>query len=1075
MDRRTSWWLAAPALLAVVFAGEARAQSPCEEYGALTLAEGCGDLTYQGCCMGNGDLAWCEDGYVCSLPCSENQPPQNTCGWNAEEGYYDCGQTGADPSGEHPLECPACTPDCTGKVCGNGGCPLMPGACGTCDTCGEECVDGQCVFTACEGKECGDDGCGGSCGTCAEGDVCVDGECCTPACDGKNCGPDGCGGECGTCGDGFYCDDTQNCKECSCGDKQCGEDQCGQSCGECGEGFFCDADGYCQECTCEGKTCGGDGCGNPCGTCPAGQACANGTCTADVPFECQVHETPGCPGCECEACVCAMDSLCCDPDWYWDQFCVQECQYDCNGPACDSFCFPACEGLVCGDDGCGGACGTCPEGTYCGAGGKACLPCTCEGKQCGDDGCGNSCGECAEGETCANGVCVPAGCTPQDGPGCGGCACEACVCAADSFCCEVAWDELCVEACSVDCGANCPCVPNCGDAECGDDGCGGQCPPGCGEGEFCDAGVCATCTCEGKQCGDDGCGNSCGTCGENQFCNDQGQCIPPYPDSCLGLNEPSAPECPEGLGYAGCCDGSGRAVWCEDGQLFCIDCAAGQTTCGWLADEGFYDCGQTGSDPSGQFPYECSFAPCEPDCTGQMCGNGGCPGAGDVCGTCPEGLVCIEGQCQIGGCGDVTFAGCCDGAKLKWCEDGQIQTIDCSTKQPPNDVCGWKADAEFYDCGGSGADPTGTFPLECPAVCEPDCTGKQCGNGGCPDYPDTLCGTCAEGEICRDGACKTPGACENEADMSVVQEKGIDALNQATAACVLYGGCGTDQACLVNCIINGKPDATPPIEGTGLSDACAGCFATTGLCGLQNCLQQCAADSTSAPCKSCLWVNCTPAFGECTGLPVSCTPDCTDKVCGDDGCGNQCAPGCGANETCVNGQCEPICVPACEGKECGDDGCNGTCPPGCDAGEQCIEGQCCAPNCQDKECGDDGCGGSCGTCPAGEACSPAGQCECQADCTGKECGDDGCGGSCGDCGTGEQCVAGQCEALPPPDQGGQDAAGGDVPTQKDTGTGGGGGGGGGGCAAGGLGAPPWTFLFLMSGLGAAVLSRRRWS
>ncbi len=779
MARQNTWWLAALGLLVLVFAGEARAQSPCEQYGAETLGQGCGDLTFAGCCMGNGDLAWCEEGYVCSLPCSQNQPPNNTCGWNAEAGFYDCGQTGPDPSGQHPLECPACTPDCTGKECGNGGCPLSPGACGTCSGCGIECVDGLCVFTACEGKECGDDGCGGSCGTCPEGDVCVDGECCTPDCAGKECGPDGCGGECGTCGEGFYCD----------------------------------PNGTCQECSCAGKECGHDGCGNPCGTCPEGQACQviSGTCTADVPFECQVHETPGCPGCACEACVCALDDWCCDPGWHWDEFCVMECQYDCNGPACDSFCFPACEGLVCGDDGCGGACGTCPEGTYCGAGGKACIPCTCEGKECGDDGCGNSCGTCDAGETCANGVCVPGGCAPQEGPGCGGCACEACVCAEDSFCCETAWDEFCVEECSVDCGGNCPCVPQCENAECGDDGCGGQCPPGCGAGEFCDDGTCKPCTCEGKECGDDGCGNSCGTCGANEFCNEQGQCIGYYPDSCLGLDEPSAPECPEGLSFAGCCDGSGRVVWCEDGQLFCVDCARYDTTCGWHVEEGFYDCKQTGADPSGQYPYDCSFAPCEPSCEG--------------------------------------------------------------------------------------------------------------------------------------------------------------------------------------------------------------------------------------------------------------------KECGDDGCGGQCPPGCDATETCVNGHCEPVCEPSCEGKECGDDGCGGQCLPGCEAGETCVDGQCCAPNCQGKECGDDGCGGSCGTCPAGEVCSTQGICECKPDCTGKVCGDDGCGGSCGECGAGETCVAGQCEALPPPDQGGQDAAGGDVP--RDTGTGGGGGGGGGGCSAGGFGATPWPFFFLLSGLGATVLTRRR--
>ncbi|MEI6596822.1 MAG: prepilin-type N-terminal cleavage/methylation domain-containing protein [bacterium] len=36
--------------------------------------------------------------------------------------------------------------------------------------------------------------------------------------------------------------------------------------------------------------------------------------------------------------------------------------------------------------------------------------------------------------------------------------------------------------------------------------------------------------------------------------------------------------------------------------------------------------------------------------------------------------------------------------------------------------------------------------------------------------------------------------------------------------------------------------------------------------------------------------------------PASCTPDCTGKVCGDDGCSGSCGS-CGANETCLSGVC----------------------------------------------------------------------------------------------------------------------------------------------------------------------------
>ncbi|MGZ6780251.1 MAG: hypothetical protein ACXVGO_14795, partial [Mycobacterium sp.] len=88
------------------------------------------------------------------------------------------------------------------------------------------------------------------------------------------------------------------------------------------------------------------------------------------------------------------------------------------------------------------------------------------------------------------------------------------------------------------------------------------------------------------------------------------------------------------------------------------------------------------------------------------------------------------------------------------------------------------------------------------------------------------------------------------------------------------------------------------------------------------------------------------------------------------------------------------CTPSCTGKNCGPDGCGGTCgtcPSGqtCSAGGTC--GTTCTPQCTGKNCGPDGCGGSCGTCPSGQTCSAGGTCgtTCTPQCTGKNCGSDG--------------------------------------------------------------------------------------
>jgi len=69
---------------------------------------------------------------------------------------------------------------------------------------------------------------------------------------------------------------------------------------------------------------------------------------------------------------------------------------------------PDCGERVCGDDGCGGSCGTCPGGFHCVEG--ACEACSCEGKSCGDDGCGVSCGSCDDGDPCTGDRCEDGAC-----------------------------------------------------------------------------------------------------------------------------------------------------------------------------------------------------------------------------------------------------------------------------------------------------------------------------------------------------------------------------------------------------------------------------------------------------------------------------------------------------------------------------------------------------------------------------------------------------------------------------------------------------------------------------------------
>jgi len=70
-------------------------------------------------------------------------------------------------------------------------------------------------------------------------------------------------------------------------------------------------------------------------------------------------------------------------------------------------CTPSCVDKACGDDGCGGSCGTCDAGAECVDG--ACAACDCGDRQCGQDLCGRSCGTCAQDAPyCVDGYCEEA-------------------------------------------------------------------------------------------------------------------------------------------------------------------------------------------------------------------------------------------------------------------------------------------------------------------------------------------------------------------------------------------------------------------------------------------------------------------------------------------------------------------------------------------------------------------------------------------------------------------------------------------------------------------------------------------
>ena len=236
----------------------------------------------------------------------------------------------------------------------------------------------------------------------------------------------------------------------------------------------------------------------------------------DLPPVEEVDEASDIPATDLEEgpCIPACDGRVCGPDG-----CGDICGFCKYGEACTPegtckpICFPDCEDRECGSDGCEGSCGDCPENFECGLTDgkcheKACVA-DCTGKQCGNDGCGGSCGTCGKMDVCSgDGKCVEGPCKgvdPKYGK-CDGKVLQNCVetpaglaltlidCGQDPTK-TCGWDPWEQKFACVDW----VCTPDCTDKECGDDGCGGKECGTCYEGWACPMYKCHPA--DGAKCG----------------------------------------------------------------------------------------------------------------------------------------------------------------------------------------------------------------------------------------------------------------------------------------------------------------------------------------------------------------------------------------------------------------------------------------------------------------------------------------------------------------------------------------------------------------------------------------------
>jgi len=623
--------------------------------------------------------------------------------------------------------------ECNGKeACEGGGCvPGAPPVCDdsnpcTTDSCGET---AGCTFAPDDSLSCSDGN------ECNGAEACMSGKCALGqpmACDDNDpCTKD-------YCVPGLGCQHVQD--EAACDDGLfCTNDGCSQgSCVNTLLPFYCIIDGCvpsgaenplepCQECLPGQSTTAWSylADGMPCGT---GKVCLAGSCCD--------HST-NCVGKECGDDGCGGTCGTCLQDW------------SCQAGLCKQGpCVPACVGKSCGPDGCGGECGTCPASHYCAVQGVCvCLP-QCAEKDCGPDGCGGSCGTCQAGFQCDQGKCKQGPCVPNctgkqcGDDGCGG-SCGSCddglFCTADKcsqgkcttdlqpFYCNIG--SLCVPDGAVNPLNSCEeCIALTATVAWTYVGDGGV----CGVGKVCFQGKCCNhaANCTTKECGSDGCGGVCGSCPKDWSCQDglckQGPCVP----ACAGKS------CgPDGCG--GECGTCPANHYCAvQGVCVCLPQCAGKE-CGPDACGGSCGTCQAGFQCD---QGKCKQGPCVPNCTGKQCGDDGCGGS---CGSCDDGLSCTADSCSLGKCLNAIDPFYC--VVKGSCVPSGTEDPDsvCRKCLPKKSQTEWSNVDDQTPCGGGG--------LACykGVCCIYNCSGKECGSDGCGGS----CGSCLPGISCNAGLC----------------------------------------------------------------------------------------------------------------------------------------------------------------------------------------------------------------------------------------------------------------------------------------------------------------------------------